>query len=378
MRRTPPAGLALALLLALVFAPTAVASPLIELRRRRHHRRRARIASCRPPTSCRAALPAPPRPAHGSVRAAAAKPTVRGELLRMLAAGEIDQATHDADRAIYVNALALRSKLQGARRLALGAVLRNLENVAAAGGLTPSRLPALFETVARNRQWWSNGPLLRNGARVELRGQPARLAALRRRGAADPVAGHVRQGERALAGRLRRVAARAARRGAGARRAARRRDRLGVPLPLRRRRAAVGQRPRAGHRRPGARARGGTARRAALLRGRPRRARDLPRAAAERRAHRHAGGRALPDLLVRAEPAGPQRVHAGAQRAARLRGARRRRRGTRAVRRRRGAAARRAGAVRHRRLDAVLARPARPTCTTTRSRATSSSTSARA
>ena len=88
----------------------------------------------------------------------------------MLTAGEIDRATHDADRAIYVNALALRGRLEGARRVALGAVLRNLEHVAAAGGLTPTRLPALFQTVARNRQWWSNGPLLRNGARVSFEG----------------------------------------------------------------------------------------------------------------------------------------------------------------------------------------------------------------
>ena len=88
----------------------------------------------------------------------------------MLAAGAIDQATHDAKREIYVDALGLRGKLSGARRAALGAVLRNLEDVAARGGLTVSRLPALFETVARNRQWWSEGPLLRNGARVSFSG----------------------------------------------------------------------------------------------------------------------------------------------------------------------------------------------------------------
>ena len=88
----------------------------------------------------------------------------------MLAAGAIDQATHDAKRAIYSDARRLRGKLSGARRAALGAVLRNLEDVAAGGGLTTSRLPALFETVARNRQWWSNGPLLRHGARVSFAG----------------------------------------------------------------------------------------------------------------------------------------------------------------------------------------------------------------
>ncbi|MGI8729541.1 MAG: hypothetical protein ACR2LK_06050 [Solirubrobacteraceae bacterium] len=35
-----------------------------------------------------------------------------------------------------------------------------------------SRLPALFKTVARNRQWWSDGPLLSSGRRVSFRGSP--------------------------------------------------------------------------------------------------------------------------------------------------------------------------------------------------------------
>ena len=51
-----------------------------------------------------------------------------------------------------------------------------------------SRLPALFETVARNRQWWANGPLLSYGQRVSFQGSRARVAVLHRRGPADPVA----------------------------------------------------------------------------------------------------------------------------------------------------------------------------------------------
>jgi hypothetical protein len=176
VRRTPIGGLALALLLALALAPAAPASPLLTLRS--DGTTFAREDPTLPPVQ--ASLPAvTPRSAHaarsprssaGSARAAAAKPTVRGELARMLAAGEIDQATHDAKRAIYADALALRAKVTGARRAALGAVLRNLEDVAARGGFEPSRLPALFETVARNRQWWAQGPLLRNGARVSFSG----------------------------------------------------------------------------------------------------------------------------------------------------------------------------------------------------------------
>ncbi|MBA3328943.1 MAG: hypothetical protein H0T43_11645 [Solirubrobacterales bacterium] len=88
----------------------------------------------------------------------------------MLRAGAIDQATHDRHRSTYAAARSTRSKLSGARRVAMDAVLENLEDVAAGGLLTVSRLPALFETVARNRQWWANGPLLANGRRVTFSG----------------------------------------------------------------------------------------------------------------------------------------------------------------------------------------------------------------
>lgn len=174
MRRTPISGLALALLLALALAPAASASPLMTLRPDgttfvRNDRTlppvQASLPVARAATRPRAASARRP-----SVRAAATRRTVRRELARMLRAGAIDRATHDEKRAIYTDALRLRKKLRGARRVALGAVLRNLENVAASGSLTTSRLPALFETVARNRQWWSDGPLLRNGARVSFSG----------------------------------------------------------------------------------------------------------------------------------------------------------------------------------------------------------------
>jgi len=113
-------------------------------------------------------------PAAGALVRAARAPrrTVGRELERMLAAGAIDQATYDARRATYVGARRLHRKLKGARRNAMGAVLANLDAVAARGELTVSRLPALFETVARNRQWWANGPLLSHGRRVSFQSSP--------------------------------------------------------------------------------------------------------------------------------------------------------------------------------------------------------------
>ena len=177
MRRTSLSGLALALLFALCAVPAASASPLLTLRADGStYLRNDRLLPAADALTDRAIRPKAParattRHATGrTVRAAAVKRTVRGELKRMLAAGEIDRATHDLDRGIYVNALALRAKLSGTRRGALGAVLRNVEDVAAAGGLTATRLPALFTTVQRNREWWANGPRLANGARVSFQG----------------------------------------------------------------------------------------------------------------------------------------------------------------------------------------------------------------
>jgi hypothetical protein len=111
-------------------------------------------------------------PAAGRARAAASKRTVRGELARMLAAGAIDRATYDARLATYLDARKLQRKLGGTRGAELGAVLRNLDEIAARGDLNVSRLPELFTTLARNRQWWANGRLLSYGQRVSFQGSP--------------------------------------------------------------------------------------------------------------------------------------------------------------------------------------------------------------
>jgi len=175
VRRTPVWPFAtLALVFALTFASSASASPVMTLRdggggafvREDRYLPRDEL----PAAGATATAAAPARPLARAAADGASRRTVRGELARMLAAGAIDQAAHDLRRQTYVDALKMRRRLAGARRAALGAVLRNLEDVAASGGLTASRLPALFETVARNREWWSRGPLLRNGARVSFAG----------------------------------------------------------------------------------------------------------------------------------------------------------------------------------------------------------------
>jgi len=174
VRRITLSGLAAALLLGLVLVPPAFASPLLTLRADgttyAHEDRLLPPADAVVPAPDGARVAPAPATRRLGARGADAKLTVPGELARLLATGAIDQATHDDKTRIYAEAQRLRSKLDGARKASLGAVLRNLEDVAAAGGLTASRLPALFETVARNREWWANGPLLANGARVSFEG----------------------------------------------------------------------------------------------------------------------------------------------------------------------------------------------------------------
>jgi hypothetical protein len=107
-------------------------------------------------------------------RAAASRPrtprarTVRSELKRLLAAGEIDVATQARHRRLFDDAIRTARRLSGMRRAELQGVIANLHGIAARGGLTTARLPALFETLERNVRWWTTGSLLSSGQRVEF------------------------------------------------------------------------------------------------------------------------------------------------------------------------------------------------------------------
>jgi D-glucuronyl C5-epimerase C-terminus len=112
--------------------------------------------------------PAPPPAAGPAARRRARQRTLRGELDRLLKARQIDQMTHDADRRAFDDAIRTSRKLSGTRRSELLAVLANLHDIAARGELTAARLPSLFATLERNRQWWTTGRLLTYGQRVEF------------------------------------------------------------------------------------------------------------------------------------------------------------------------------------------------------------------
>jgi D-glucuronyl C5-epimerase C-terminus len=72
--------------------------------------------------------------------------------------GTLDQAGH------------VKNHLSRPRSYELNSVLINIHDIAGAGELTASRLPALFLTLDRNLRWWTRGPLLDASQRVEFAG----------------------------------------------------------------------------------------------------------------------------------------------------------------------------------------------------------------
>jgi hypothetical protein len=111
--------------------------------------------------------------AAGTRKARRRKPkkTVTSELARLYGAGQITPAQYDGYRATWNSALGTERHLRGTRKAQLQGVTQNLQQMAAGGFITPSRLPVLFLTLSRNRQYWSStGPLLSYGQRVEFSG----------------------------------------------------------------------------------------------------------------------------------------------------------------------------------------------------------------
>ncbi len=134
-------------------------------------------------------------------------------------------------------------------------MLANVQAIAAAGQLIPSRLAALFLTLERNRQWWTSEPPLSAGSRVSFPtsrivwqyypGQGLEIQWLATFGKANGYFSSARK----------RQPAPAVERSHPARERARGRHRVGVHVPLRRGHAPVDQRPLPGDRAAGAGAR---------------------------------------------------------------------------------------------------------------------------
>jgi hypothetical protein len=96
--------------------------------------------------------------------------TVASELKRLRNSGAISPAAYAGYSASWNAALGAERRLQGTRAGELTAVTENLHNIAAAGELTPGRLPVLFEILNNNRQWWTSGPIPSAGQYIEFAG----------------------------------------------------------------------------------------------------------------------------------------------------------------------------------------------------------------
>jgi len=122
-----------------------------------------------PAPSSSSVLPAA-RAARARPRAHAANRTAHSELARLRHTHAISLSAYRHYLGTLGAAQRAERHLGGTRAIELGAVLQNLHAIAAAGALTPSRLPVLFQTLDRNRLWWTSGPLLGYGQRVEFAG----------------------------------------------------------------------------------------------------------------------------------------------------------------------------------------------------------------
>lgn len=135
-----------------------------------------------------ALTPAPARTTRAShrIRAAAASvhrrhrrrppspaQVIRRALARIYHRGQITAADYRAYTHSLSSAVNAQGRLSGTRAAELGAVIENLEQIAAAGMLTAPRLPVLFLTLDRNRQWWTTGPIPATWQRVEFSGSQA-------------------------------------------------------------------------------------------------------------------------------------------------------------------------------------------------------------
>jgi hypothetical protein len=171
VRRTPVALALLALSGALAGAAPAAASPVLVLGRDGHVR--VHEDPYLPPAAPHAVAAVAPRSPAPVARAAAAAqkgPTVRAELARLQAEGALDGPTADGYRQAYDMAKATLRKLSGYRRDQLKAVLSNVDAAASGGLFLPSRLPAMFLTLQRNRAWWAAAPIPAAGRRITFQG----------------------------------------------------------------------------------------------------------------------------------------------------------------------------------------------------------------
>jgi hypothetical protein len=116
------------------------------------------------------ALAASPASAARPRAHASRGPTVTAALQALQRSGQITPALYAKYAGAYSAAKRSLGRLSGTRRSELGAVMANVEAMAAGSYFIASRLPVIFLTLERNRQWWTSEPLVGSGVRVSFPG----------------------------------------------------------------------------------------------------------------------------------------------------------------------------------------------------------------
>jgi hypothetical protein len=100
--------------------------------------------------------------------AGARGPSVTAALGSLESSGAITEAAYRQYTGAYAAANSSLRRLSGTRRAELAAVIANTQGMAAAGAFTPTRLPVIFLTLEKNRQWWTTQPLVSSRVRVSF------------------------------------------------------------------------------------------------------------------------------------------------------------------------------------------------------------------
>ncbi len=114
--------------------------------------------------------PAPGRPRFRAHTAGHGRQAVTRVLRRAVEKRAVSRSEHSRYWRIYRRARATLGGLDGARKRELGYVVQSLERLALARRLTPSRMPATFLQLRRNRAYWASQALPAEGDQVTFRG----------------------------------------------------------------------------------------------------------------------------------------------------------------------------------------------------------------
>src|SRR5918996_487398 len=127
-----------------------------------------REISLGPPMGGRAPLPGVA--AQRKRKGRADRRAVYRALRRSLRRDRIEKADYRRWRRWYVRAVRTYKRLRGARREQLGYVIDSVEALALSRRLSPTRMPAAFVQLDRNRRYWRSLPYPGVGDQVSFRG----------------------------------------------------------------------------------------------------------------------------------------------------------------------------------------------------------------